>query len=435
MKKYAVCGFSVRAIVQYVVPLIGIPEIPEYGDFSKYGKVVAALDIDTDRIKIFNERQKTIIPAYRPEEFEKMIKETEPDALIVTGTDCTHADYTIAGLKHNLDVIVEKPMTITSEQARKVLDAEKKSRGKVKVAFNFRYTPAHKYIKKLILDGALGKITNIEFIYNLDTYHGASYFRRWNRSRKFSGGLSIHKFCHHFDLINWLIDDIPETVFAFGRLNYFGPESPFNPQKKSRKKLSREEIKKKCPYYLKWEGEAVPLPESKHLKFYKNIFYLPYKVQYPQELYYYDDDIDIEDTYSAVVRYRNGASMTYSFNASTPWEGYILGINGTGGRIETVHVSTSSDRCPFPKTDRQTVTYIPLFGTRQIHDIPVVPGGHGGSDHVIKHDLFVQPTSESKKLNLCAGSIEGAYAVAMGEAVWRSAKDLVPIRIADLLKL
>ncbi|HXK45503.1 MAG TPA: hypothetical protein PL060_06055, partial [bacterium] len=68
MKKYAVCGFSVRAIAQYVVPLLGIPELPEYGDFSKYGKVVAALDVDTERIKIFNERQKTSIPAYSPEE-------------------------------------------------------------------------------------------------------------------------------------------------------------------------------------------------------------------------------------------------------------------------------------------------------------------------------------------------------------------------------
>ncbi|MCX7705758.1 MAG: Gfo/Idh/MocA family oxidoreductase [bacterium] len=434
MKRYAICGFSARAIAQYVVPLIGVPGLTEYGDFSQYGKVVAALDIDTERIKIFNQRQKTIIPAYLPEEFEKMIKETKPDALIVAGADYTHAEYTIAGLKHDLDVIVEKPMTITGKQAKQVIDAEKKSKGRVIVAFNYRYTPAHKYIKKLILDGALGKITNIEFVYNLDTFHGASYFKRWNRSRKFSGGLSVHKSCHHFDLINWLIDDIPETVFAFGALNYFGPNSPFNPQKKSKRRLNNEEVQKRCPYYLKWEGETIPLPEPASLKVIKDTFFLPYKIQYPKELNYYDEDIDIEDTYSVVVRYKSGASMTYSFNASTPWEGYILGINGTGGRIETMHINTSSDRCPFPKPERQTVTYIPLFGTRQVHDIPVVPGGHGGSDHVIKHDIFVSPTEESKKLGLCAGSIEGAYAVAMGEAVWMSAKKGVPFKIKDILK-
>lgn len=434
MKRYSVCGFSRRALAQYVVPLIGKPEFPEYGDFSKYGKVVAALDVDTERIKIFNERQHTSIQVYRHNEFEKMVKETKPDAVIVAGTDNTHAEYTIKALKHNLDVIVEKPMAITSKQAKMVLEAEKQSKGRVIVTFNFRYVPAHKYIKKLILNGALGKITNIEFTYNLDTFHGASYFRRWNRYRNLSGGLSVHKSCHHFDLINWFIEDIPETVFAFGALNYFGPDSPFNPQKNSKTKLSMEEIKKRCPYYRVWKGDTVPLPESKHQKIYKDLFNLPYKTQYSQEFYFYDEDIDIEDTYSVVVRYRKGASMTYSFNASTPWEGYILGINGTAGRIETMQVSTASDRCPFPKSERQTVTYIPLFGTRQVHDIPVVIGGHGGSDNVIKHDIFVEPTEESKKLGLCAGSIEGAYAVAIGEAVWKSVKSKKPIEISEILR-
>ena len=82
----------------------------------------------------------------------------------------------------------------------------------MRVAFNYRYTPTHKMIKRMISDGKLGRITNIEFIYNLDTFHGASYFYRWNRSRSHSGGLCIHKCCHHFDLINWMIADAPVEV-------------------------------------------------------------------------------------------------------------------------------------------------------------------------------------------------------------------------------
>ncbi len=433
MKKYVVCGFSIRAIAQYVVPLIGKPELPEYGDFSKYGKVVAALDIDTDRIEIFNERQHTSIKAYRHDEFEKMVKETEPDAVIVAGPDNTHAEYTIQALKHNLNVIVEKPMTISGKQAYEVIEAEKRSKGRVRVGFNMRYQPAHKYIKKMIMDGAVGKIVNIELVHNLDTYHGPSYFRRWNRKREISGGLSIHKSCHDFDLINWFVDDIPEEVFAFGGLNYFGPDSVFNPQKSTKKKLSKQKIKERCPYYRKWNDETVPLPESKHTKIYKDTFYLPYKVQYPEEFYIYDNDIDIEDTYSAVIRYKNGAIFTHSFNASTPWEGYILGINGTGGRIETI-CYLAPERCPFPVSDRQTITYIPLFGTRQVHDVFVAVGGHGGSDHVIKHDLFVKETEESRKLGICAGSMAGAYSVAIGEGVWKSIKTGKPLKVSEILR-
>ncbi|HPC29841.1 MAG TPA: Gfo/Idh/MocA family oxidoreductase, partial [bacterium] len=124
MKKYAICGFSIRGIAQYVIPLIGKPELPEYGDFSKYGKVVAALDVDVERIKTFNERQHTSIQAYGHDEFERMVKETKPDAVIITSPDRTHAEYIIMALKHNLDVIVEKPMTISGKQAVEVIEAE-----------------------------------------------------------------------------------------------------------------------------------------------------------------------------------------------------------------------------------------------------------------------------------------------------------------------
>src|SRR5690606_41681157 len=37
-----------------------------------------------------------------------------------------------------------------------------------------------------------------------------------------SGGLLVHKASHHFDLVNWWTDAIPESVFASGRLAYYG---------------------------------------------------------------------------------------------------------------------------------------------------------------------------------------------------------------------
>ena len=433
MKRCVVCGFSTRAIAMYVYPLIpGEKKLPEFGDYSKHARVVGALDVDPDRIKIFNERQQVSIPAYAPCDFDRMIGETKPDTVIVAGPDVTHAEYIIKALKHNLDVITEKPMVINCAQAKAVMEAEKKSKGTVRVGFNFRYVPAHKYIKRLIMSGALGKITNIEFVDNLDTYHGASFFYRWNRDRSQSGGLTVHKACHHFDLINWLIDDEPEQVFAYGALNYFGKNSPYNPARNKRK-MSLDEVKKKCPYYQKWFGVGTEVVEDAHMKEYNNVLKLPYRVQYPRELYIYDEDIAIEDTYSAVVRYRSGASMSYSFNVSAPWEGYILAINGIKGRIETIHYSDPS-RCPFPASGRQTVTYIPLFGTRQVHDTPVVVGGHGGADDIIRHDMFIGITPESKELRICADSSAGADAVAVGEGIWRSVIENRPIDLRELFK-
>lgn len=431
MKKYAICGFSNRCIGHFAVPLIGNPKLPEYGNFSNYGKLVAILDVDEERVQTFNENQGTNFPYYPADALDRMIQETKPDVVIVTSPDMTHAEFIIGALKHDIDVITEKPMVIDCQQAKAVIDAERNSNGSVRVTHNYRYTPSHKLIKRMIMDGKLGRITNIEMVYNLDTFHGASFFWRWNRDRSKSGGVTISKCCHHFDLVNWWLDDFPEQVFAYGALNYYGWNSPYNPCKNNNEKYSVKEQKTRCPYHKRWFSREMAPPKDDHIGAYEKAFKLPYNVQYPPDvepLYIYDPEIDIEDTYSAVIRYRKGASMTYSANYSAPWEGYTLAINGTGGRLETTHY-TSPSRCPFPVDSHQSVTYIPLFGERQVWNTRNVKGGHGGADEVMKWDMFAGVSEESRELGIFAGTESGAYAVAVGELIWRSVKENRPMDV------
>lgn len=433
-KRYAICGVSGRAMGMFILPLHGVRDLPEYGDFSAHGEVVALLDIDPSRPAGVNKNFDTNIPCFGPDNFDRMIDQTRPDFVVVTGSDYTHAHYILKGLEHDVDVICEKPMVIDCGQARAVIEAEKKSRASVRVTFNYRYTQAHMALKRLIMEGTIGRVTNIEFVYNLDTCHGASYFTRWNRDRARSGGLCIHKCCHHFDLINWFIDDEPQQVFAYGALNYYGAESPYNPSKIEGRDYSIEEQKSRCPYHQRWHAGHLTPPADDHLFIHNRYVSLPRDDRFyaSKGMYIYDPQIDVEDTYSAVVRYKGGASMSYSCNFSTPWEGYILAFNGTKGRLETREFSQPS-RCPFPVDERQTITVLPLFGERQIHEVPHHGGGHGGADPVLKHDLFVEQTRDSKDLHMVAGTRAGAMAVAIGEGVWRSIAESRPIDIEEML--
>jgi hypothetical protein len=65
--------------------------------------------------------------------------------------------------------------------------------------------------------------------------------------------------------------------------------------------------------------------------------------------------------------------------------------------------------------------------------VPHCIGGHFGADPLIKADMFVGESAESIKLNIKASVVEGAYAVAVGEAMWRSVKENRPVMIRDLL--
>lgn len=432
--RYAICGLSVRGVYHFMLPLLGKSNGGAEDDFSQMAEVVGILDLDHERVREFLGRFGLDIPWYSPDDgVERMISETRPDVLLVAGPDYTHCDHIVAGLNHGLKVVCEKPAVTNCEEMKRVLAAEAVSAGRLIVAHNYRYADTSRRIKELLRSGCVGRVTNVELVYNLDTFHGASYFHRWNRQREKSGGLSVHKSVHHLDLINWMLETTPETVFAFGALNYYGPVGAHRPRGGDGAVLDHIQTREGCPYF-KQHYASKGQPASQALTSTWDPLQLPYDGQYPQDRYIYDEEINIEDTYSVVVKYRNGASLSYSCNFSTPWEGYVLAINGTEGRLEASHHSNPDPTGLTPTPPEQDrIVVMPLFGGRQEHVVPLSVGGHGGADPLIRRDLFVTPSEESLRLGLPSDSYAGAVAIAAGEAIWRSAKEGRPYTVAELL--
>lgn len=418
-KRHVLCGLSARAISHFVLPLMGKTGQPDGNDFRDCAELTAVLDIDAGRVAALNETLGLNLKSYAPESFAEMIAVERPDTVLVAGPDDTHFDHILCALEHGCDVIAEKPMVLTAEEAARVLAKERETGRHVTVTFNMRYKPFQRAVRRLIMQGAIGRVVNIEFNYNLDTAHGSSYFLRWNRIRARSGGLSVHKSCHHLDVVNWWIGDWPETVFAFGARNFYGPGGAHRPRASDGTPLPPRETRAQCPYHQKHYASSgeVLVPDRGRVK-------LPYAVQYPPEkpVYLYDDEIDVEDTYSAVVRYRHGALLNYSINFSAAWEGLNVGINGTHGRIEGAYRVPAGAPADFLRV-------LPLFGDAYEVTLEKGVGTHGGADAPLQRDLFRSVSQESRELGLMAGSVAGAYAVAAGEAVWRSCLGGQPVSI------
>ncbi|TVY08119.1 Gfo/Idh/MocA family oxidoreductase [Paenibacillus cremeus] len=424
-KRYAVCGVSNRAIGMFIGPMLKT--------FSAHAELVGLLDIDPRRQEVCKSKYPELadVKEYGPDDFAQMVSETKPDVIIVTGRDDTHAPYIIKALEHDLDVMTEKPMATTGSDARKIMDAEAKSKGKVIVTFNYRYSPIHTKIKEMVLEGKIGRVTSVDLNWYIDTYHGASYFKRWNRIRENSGGLSIHKSSHHFDLVNWWIDQTPVDVFAFGALNYYGPEGELNPEKVDGRHCSTCEVRRDCAYDARWNTRSKTMSvKDDHLGTVQTekAAYSTYR----PDACIFDSEINIEDTYTATVRYDGGALLSYSVNFSVPYEGYRLAINGTKGRIETVEYHIPN-RVPFP-TPVQTIDYFPLFGSKETIHVVHREGGHGGGDPVLLEDLFLG-ADPNRTYDILSGSRDGAYSIGTGEAVWRSVKENRPITLDEVLQV
>lgn len=193
--------------------------------YPDYIEFVGLCDKNEGRV----ETGKKIIGASCPTytDFEKMMKGTRPDVLIVTTMDSTHHHFIIRGMELGADIITEKPMTTDEKKIQAILDAEKRTGKNCRVTFNYRYSPHRAKIWELLRAGEIGDITSVDFHWYLDTSHGADYFRRWHRLVECSGSLWVHKASHHFDLLNWWIDSDPESVYALGSLDHYGKNGTF----------------------------------------------------------------------------------------------------------------------------------------------------------------------------------------------------------------
>jgi predicted dehydrogenase len=430
-KRFVLCGLSDRGISMFALPMLGVPEFLDAGDdLSDLAELVAVLDIDQVRVDRFNERTGVNPATYGPTGFDAMIADHRPDVVIVASPDATHAQYVIAALRHNLDVIVEKPLAAFAQQAREILLAERASSGTVTVGHNVRYSTSLRRMRNLVAGGAIGRVVAVDLLWGVDTYHGASYFRRWNRERANSGGLSVHKAVHHLDMVNWIIGAVPSEVYSAGARNFYGAQSPHRPHGVDGEQLAIGAERRLSPYHQRWQGDALPAAQDHFAGPWQA---MGYPVQYPAgtDRYVFDDAIDIEDTYSTVVRFANGASMSYSLCFSLPWEGFRLGVTGTHGRIETDQVVFRGADSP----SSEVVRLLPLFGAPELIEVETQNGGHGGTDRRIRRDLLLGTSELSRRDGLDASSVQGAIAVATGEAMWRSAQEHRPISIADTLGL
>ncbi|HOL67591.1 MAG TPA: Gfo/Idh/MocA family oxidoreductase, partial [bacterium] len=343
--------------------------------------------------------------------------------------DCTHDDYICRALKAGCDVITEKPMTIDAERCRRILDTVRRTGKKLTVTFNYRYSPPRSVVKQVLMEGTIGRILSVDFFWNLNTSHGADYFRRWHRYKKNSGGLLVHKATHHFDLVNWWLSAVPEEVYCRGDRVFYRPEQA------QRYGLTRRG--KRC----------LDCPESSQCHFYLDLRAYPSlkELYLDQEQYdgYYRDrcvfapDIDIEDTMNAVVRYSTGALMSYALNAFTPWEGYAISFNGTRGRLEHTCVESiyiSGDGSVPGELLKQGTSIVvhPHFGQQYAVPIPEARGGHGGGDTLLLNDLFL-PEPEADPLKRAAGAGAGAYSILTGVAANESIRTGKVIKIKDLV--
>ncbi len=183
--------------------------------------------------------------------YPEMLATENLDALIIATPDHIHADAAMAALDHAIDVYVEKPMTLSAEEATALRKRAKDTGGVVQVGTQLRSTDIYKRAQDLYQSGTIGTLAEVQVNrhvgdglanYNAppaeanasnvhwdEFLHGTKNYRfdprrffQWRLFEEYSNGVSGDLMMHHLDAFHFITGcGIPERAMSIGGIYHY----------------------------------------------------------------------------------------------------------------------------------------------------------------------------------------------------------------------
>jgi predicted dehydrogenase len=192
-----------------VIGLGGIAQLVHLPNLAKVNnaEVTAVAEINKSRLNTIADKFGI---AERYTDYKEMLDKSDCEAVIVATPTSTHKEVAIACLKAKKDVLIEKPLARTYEEAKTIIDAAKRNKKKIMVGMNLRFRPDAMILRSILSAGEIGE----PFYIKCGWIRRQSSNRKWFTIREESGGgVIIDLSILLLDLSLWLLDYPPvETV-------------------------------------------------------------------------------------------------------------------------------------------------------------------------------------------------------------------------------
>lgn len=194
-----------------VIGLGGIAQLVHLPILSKMEnvKIVAVSEINKNRLNTvadkFNINERFL-------DYKDLIKNSDCDAVIISTPTSTHKTVAIDCLNAKKNILVEKPIGRTVEEAKAIVDASKKNKKLVMVGMNLRYRPDIMLLKSIINAGEIGSPIYIKLSWIKSQSSSGKWF---TKKEEAGGGVIFDLGIMLLDLGLWFLDFPPiKTVSA-----------------------------------------------------------------------------------------------------------------------------------------------------------------------------------------------------------------------------
>lgn len=148
-------------------------------------------------------------------DYKEMLKVEQPELVAIATESGKHAQIALDCISAGCNVIIEKPIALSMEDASAIVKAGRDNGVVVCANHQNRFNKSVQYIRKALEDGRFGKL-----------FHGAAHVR-WNRGESYytqakwrgtwaqDGGCLMNQCIHNIDLLRWMMGNEIDEVFAY----------------------------------------------------------------------------------------------------------------------------------------------------------------------------------------------------------------------------
>jgi predicted dehydrogenase len=141
------------------------------------------------------------------------VERDDIDIIDITAPSNAHKEIAIAAAKNGKHIFCEKPLALTTDDARDMLEAVERAGVKHQIGFNYRFAPAIVLAKKFIDEGKIGTIRHVRASYLQDFIIDPEFPLVWRLQRDVCGSGSLGDLGAHFiDLARYLCGEFKTVM-------------------------------------------------------------------------------------------------------------------------------------------------------------------------------------------------------------------------------
>lgn len=190
--------------------IVNAAHIPAYRNMQEYVDIVAVCDVYEPSARATAERWG--IPHYYTSA-QEMLEKEKPDLVSVCTSNASHKELTMLALNHGANVLCEKPLALTYQDAKEMFDLARRRGLKLAACQSTRFTSEYLDAQELVRKGYLGDVYFGEI--SLVRRRGTPTWGSFHRKDVNGGGAFCDIGVHMLDAVLWIMGN-PQMASVSG---------------------------------------------------------------------------------------------------------------------------------------------------------------------------------------------------------------------------